>query len=439
MSQNELENGSAGAVPIRIALQPDAAPANDVDCGRLGPLGLSRIYWMLWGGMLLNRLGGTIFLLLGLYLTRERGLSPELTGLIISLYAAGGVLAGPIGGTSADRFGRRPTLLVGTAGSGALMLALGFARSTVAILVIAPVLGFFTDACRAPLQAAVSDVVPPRDRARAYGLLYWAINLGFAAAASFGGALAAHHFGLLFVIDALTTLGYGTFVLFGVPETRPPPSLAASLAGSLAGSPAGTPSPPGMLDLPLHDAPFVKFVLIQMLLLLAFVQVLVTLPLDMRAHGLSMARIGMLLGLNGVFIVIGQPIALRALRRFGHLQWLVAGTVLTGIGLGTNAFAGQGDGGTLVYLLAAALWTAGEIGVSSSAPALVADFAPADRRGAYQGTYQLAWAVAFTVAPMLGSLVLAHLGAPALWFCCLAICLAAAALHLKVTARRQLS
>ena len=429
MSQNKLENGSAGAVPIRIALQPDAAPANDIDCGLLGPLGLSRTYWMLWCGMLLNRLGGTMFLLLGLYLTRERGLSPELTGLVISLYAAGGLLAGPIGGTSADRFGRRPTLLVGTAGSGALMLALGFARSTAAIVAIAPVLGFFTDACRAPLQAAVADVVPPRDRARAYGLLYWAINLGFAAAASFGGALAAHHFGLLFVVDALTTFGYGAFVLFGVPETRPPPLLAGATAR------------PGLFDLPLHDAPFVKFVLIQMLLLLAFVQVLVTLPLDMRAHGLGMARIGMLLGLNGVFVVIGQPIALRALRRFGHLQWLVAGTVLTGIGLGTNAFAGQGqgDGGTLVYLLAAALWTAGEIGVSSAAPALVAEFAPAERRGAYQGTYQLAWAVASTVAPMLGSLVLARLGAPALWLGCLAVCLAAAALHLKITARRQLS
>ena len=113
--------------------------------------------------------------------------------------------------------------------------------------------------------------------------------------------------------------------------------------------------------------------------------------------------------------------------------------MLTGIGLGTNAFAGQRDGGTLVYLLAAALWTAGEIGVSSSAPALVADFAPADRRGAYQGTYQLAWAVASTVAPMLGSLVLARRGAPALWLGCLAVCLAAAALHLKITARRPLS
>ena len=425
MSQNELENASAGAAPIRIALRPDAAPANDTDSERIGPLGLSRTYWMLWVGMLLNRLGGTIFLLLGLYLTHERGLTPELSGLIISLYAAGGLLAGPIGGTSADRFGRRPTLLVGTAGSGTLLLALGSARTTAAIVVIAPLLGFFTDACRAPLQAAVADVVPPRDRARAYGLLYWAINLGFAAAASFGGAIAAHHFGLLFFIDALTTFGYGAFVLFGVPETRPPPAFA------------GTPASRRILNLPLHDAPFVKFVLIQMLLLLAFVQVLVTLPLDMRAHGLGMARIGMLLGLNGVFIVIGQPIALRTLRRFGHLQWLVAGTVLTGLGLGTNAFAGRG--GTVVYLLAAALWTAGEIGVSSVAPALVADFAPADRRGAYQGAYQLAWAVASTVAPILGSLVLARLGAPALWLGCLGICFVAAALHLKSTARRPVT
>ena len=117
-------------------------------------------------------------------------------------------------------------MLLGTAVSGPSTPALGFARSTAAIVAIAPVLGLFTDACRAPLQAAVADVVPPPDRARAYGLLYWAINLGFAAAVSFGGALAAHHFGLLFVIDALTTFGYGAVVLFGVPETRPPPALA---------------------------------------------------------------------------------------------------------------------------------------------------------------------------------------------------------------------
>src|SRR5262249_3602264 len=150
-------------------------------------------------------------------------------------------------------------------------------------------LGFFTDVCRPPLQAAVADVVPPADRARAYGILYWAINLGFAGAASFGGALAEHHFTLLFVIDALTTFAYGAIVLVAVPETRP----------ALAPTAPRTPALRRLLA-PFGDRRLVGFVLIQLLVMVAFAQVLVALPLDMRAHGLSTAHIGLLLGLNGV-------------------------------------------------------------------------------------------------------------------------------------------
>ena len=56
-----------------------------------------------------------------------------------------------------------------------LMLALGLARSTTAIVVIAPLLGFFSALSGPALQAAVADLVPPDDRKRAYGLLYWAV------------------------------------------------------------------------------------------------------------------------------------------------------------------------------------------------------------------------------------------------------------------------
>ena len=175
-----------------------------------GPFGLPRTFWVLWGGMLINRLGGSVFFLLAIYFTHERHLSAELAGFIISLYAAGGMLAGPVGGALADRVGRRATLLIGTTCAGTLMLALGFARSTGTIIVLAPLLAFFTDICRPPLQAAVADVVAPARRARAYGLLYWAINLGFAGAAALGGMLAERSFVLLFVIDALTTFAYGS-------------------------------------------------------------------------------------------------------------------------------------------------------------------------------------------------------------------------------------
>jgi MFS family permease len=426
MSQSETEKENATDARTVVDLHPQIVPANDVGGGSRshddGPLGLPRTYWLLWSGMLLNRLGGSVFFLLAIYLTRQRGFSQELAGLVISLYAAGGMLAGPLGGALADRVGRRPTLLAGAACSGTLMLALGFARTTGAIVVLAPLLGFFTDVCRPPLQAAVADVVTPVLRPRAYGVLYWAVNLGFAGAASFGGALAEHNFGLLFVIDALTTFAFGVIVLVGVPETRPAvPAEHPRAHGSHA------------LLAPFRDGPFVSFVLIQLLLLLAFAQVIVALPLDMRGHGLGTTQIGWLLGLNGVLIVVAQPIALRFVRGFSHVQWLAAGAALTGLGLGVTALAGS----ALVYVLATVLWTLGEIGFSTAAPTVIAELSPVEQRGAYQGTYQLAWSLATMIAPVLGSLVLAHLGGRALWLGCLVACLAAAVLHLTITAGRS--
>ncbi len=395
---------------------PAAAPAL---CAP-GWLAFPRTYWVLWGGMLINRLGGSVFFLLSIYLTRERHLSTEMAGLVMALYAAGGTLAGPLGGVLADHFGRRPTLLLGTGFGGSLMLALGFARSNAAIVALAPLLGFFTDICRPPLQAAVADVVAPERRARAYGLLYWALNLGFAGASALGGMLAEHSFGLLFVIDALTTFAYGAVVAIAVPETRPagaPPGVQQRTLASASVA---------WLE-PFRDRRFRRFVLTQLLLLIAFVQVIVTLPLDMRAHGLGTRQVGFLLGLNGLFIVVAQPLALRFLGRFGDRQWLIAGIAVTGIGLGVNALAGGGG----VYVAATALWTLGEIGFSTAAPTLVAGMSPALRRGVYQGSYQMAWGAATMIAPIAGTATMARFGGAALWLGCLAACSLAAVLHLR--------
>lgn len=430
MSQGKQDDGTATALPVTLEIYLDGTPANDVTAEavrRPGPLGLARAYWVLWGGMLFNCLGGTVFFMLGIYLTRDRGLSPELAGLIISSYAAGGLGAGPLGGVLADRLGRRATLLIGTATAGGLMLALGGARATAAIAVLAPLLGFFTALCRPPLLAAVADVVPPDGRPRAYGLLHWAINLGFAGAAAFGGALADRHFTVLFVVDALTTLGYGAIVLVALPETRPS-----------GGDGHGAGQAPGLavrqrLLAPFGDWRLIRFVLIQLLLFTAFAQVISILPLDMRAHGLGTGEIGRLLGLNGIAIVVLQPIAMRAFGRVARIHWLVAGAAFVGIGFGVTAFAG----GPAVYIAGILFWTLGEIGFATASPALLAELAPADQRGAYQGTYQLAWGTANTLAPALGALVLARLGSGVLWLGGLGACLGAAALHRRYTDRAR--
>ena len=384
-----------------------------------GLFGLPRLFWLLWLGMLVNRAGGAVFPFLSLYLTRERGLDPATTGLILGIYAGAGMVAGPVGGVLADRVGRRATLLAGTTLAATAMLALGAARSLTVLVLLAALVGFFTDLCRPALQAAVADVVPVADRARAYGLYYWAINLGFSAAAVLAGAVARQSFTLLFIIDAATTLLFGGLVLWGLPETRPPRQDAA-------------PSHP-LRDvlLPFRDRPFLVLALVQFLVLLVFQQLTVAYPLDMRARGLSTAQIGPLLALNGIVIIAVQPLALRWLARWRRARALALAAALVGIGFGVPALGGS----VPVYVTATVIFTLGEIAFAVAIPVLLADLAPAQHRGGYQGAFQLTWGFAGMVAPALGSLVLAAAGGRALWLGCLATGLTAAVLHLTLTAR----
>ena len=144
--------------------------------------GLPRTYWYLWTAMLINRLGGFLFTFLAIYLTQTRGFSIAVASILVALYGGGSLAAGPLGGVLADRVGRRPTMLLGAVLSAAAMLTLGMARDVRYLAVVTAVLGLLSDLGRPARMAAVADLVEPKDRTRAYGLLYWASNLGFAGA-----------------------------------------------------------------------------------------------------------------------------------------------------------------------------------------------------------------------------------------------------------------
>src|SRR5260370_37993423 len=73
--------------------------------------GLPRVYWILWTGELINRLGSFVLPLLALYLTTGRGLSVESVGFVVALWGAGSLAAGPVGAgwPTASAAGARPS------------------------------------------------------------------------------------------------------------------------------------------------------------------------------------------------------------------------------------------------------------------------------------------------------------------------------------------
>ncbi len=236
--------------------------------------GLPQEFWFLWMGTIVNRLGGFVVPFLSLYLTSQRGVPVGRAGLIVALFGAGSFAAQLVGGELADRLGRRPVLLMSLLGAPPLTLALGLSHN----LALIGVLTAYLDSSRTCIGQRSTRPSPTWCRAdsrpRAFGYMYWAINLGAAVAPVVAGFMAHINYLLLFVGDAVTTLVYGLIVLIRIRETRP----------SEAGHAAHIPIKNRMAQVGKEPV-LLAFTFLTLLFGLIYMQGMVTLPLDMQNHG----------------------------------------------------------------------------------------------------------------------------------------------------------
>jgi MFS family permease len=381
--------------------------------------GLPALFWTLWAGMLVNRLASFVITFLALYLVQDRGLTAVQAGHVVALYGLGLLLAGPLGGALADRIGRRRTMLLGLTLGGCCVAVLAFLRDPAWLTFFAFLAALTGDIYRPAAQAAVADIVPAADRARAYGLIYWAVNLGWAVSLSVAGFVAERSMVALFLADAATSLAFAAIVLGRIPETRPTHHEDA-------------PALQGLLRV-AADGPFMVFLGLHLAVLLVFTQFQLAAPLDYAAHGVGPFGFSMIMALNGVGVVVLQPLLSHRLQRHDGARVLALSSLLIGAGFGLNAFGGS----IPAYVAGALLYTVGEVLGFPVASALVAELAPPELRGRYQGAFHMSWGMAFALSPLVGGEVLHRFGGPALWLGCLATGAVAAALHLAVGPARR--
>lgn len=370
--------------------------------------GLPRAFWWLWLGTLVNRAGTFIEPFFVLYLTTARGVSIQTTGLVLTVWGFGSLLSQPIGGVLTDRFGRRATLGASLAATSASLFALGLARDLITITVLVLVLGIVADMYRPASSAAVADLVPELDRTRAFALQFWAVNLGFSVASVSAGLLLHLGYGVLFVLDAATTLAFGLLALRFVPETRPETDDA----------------PARILD-PVRLFRADRLLLAATGLVLGYAvlyaQVGISLPLAITHAGLSASFYGYAIAINGVLIVIGQPLTLHLLDRLPGRFSLPGGMALVGIGLAATGLCHR----PWQFALSVVVWSVGEIATAGSFQALIASLAPAHMRGRYAGALGISWGASGLLAPLLGASGFA--ASPTLfWSGCLVVGLLAA-------------
>ncbi|HEY7485594.1 MAG TPA: MFS transporter [Streptosporangiaceae bacterium] len=346
-----------------------------------------------------SRAGGFVQTFLVLYLTQERRLSPATAGAVAAAVGAGTVGSLLIGGWLSDRIGRRRTMMVGFSGTALALIALGSVDTMPAIWVSAVGVGLVSELFRPAGSATVADLPGPRERIRAFGLLFWAANLGFSVSTVTGGVLARHGYGLLFWLNAVASVTAALIVWRRVPETRPPRPRARRRA---------------LLPVVLGDRLMIALALIFVAYFSLFFQAFSTLPLVMAADGLGAATYGAVLAGNGIVILAAQPLAVRMLADWDRHTVVSVSMLLVGLGFGLGAVVDSGVG----YAGSVLVWTAGEVGVAVMFGATFADLAPADLRGGYMGLAATTWGVGNVLGPLLGTALLDRAGPTLLWVGC---------------------
>lgn len=172
---------------------------------------------------------GIVLPLLPIY-SRNFGASPLLIGVMMASFSAMQFVFAPVWGKLSDRIGRRPVLLVSTAGAALsyAVFALGSGFTGQTALIILLVSRIFAGICGANItvaQAYIADITPPEHRSRRMGLIGMAFGLGFI----FGPALGAYshrHLGISGPGWVAASLCAANFILalFILPESWKPAS-----------------------------------------------------------------------------------------------------------------------------------------------------------------------------------------------------------------------
>ncbi|BCM93229.1 tetracycline resistance protein, class C [Abditibacteriota bacterium] len=162
------------------------------------------------------------------------GAHPWMIGLLASVYSMMGFLFTPVWGSLSDKYGRRPILLISIFGTAMGYIAFALAHS-LPLLFLARIIDGITGGNISTAQAYLSDITPPQERSKNYGLFGATFGIAFAIGPLIGSAMThlpgawGGNFGLGMFSMTLGLINLALAAKF-LPETLSPQIRAANQA-----------------------------------------------------------------------------------------------------------------------------------------------------------------------------------------------------------------
>jgi MFS transporter, DHA1 family, tetracycline resistance protein len=158
------------------------------------------------------------------YFVTHFGASPFIVGVLFATFSACGLIAAPIWGNLSDRLGRKTVLIISQIGATISWGMMAFAPN-ITVVFIARILEGASGGNISITQAYVADVVEPKDRGRAFGLIGAMFGAGMVFGPA-GGGLLFTRFGFAAPFLAAAALQFITVLMtvFLLPESREKPA-----------------------------------------------------------------------------------------------------------------------------------------------------------------------------------------------------------------------
>ena len=323
-----------------------------------------------------------------------------LSGMAFSAQAIMMMIASPVWGMVADRYGRKLMVERAMFGGAVVICLMAFARSAEELVLLRAIQGLITGVLSAH-NALVASVVPRERSGYAMGLLQVGLGIGVALGPLIGG-LVADLFGYrsaFYVTGALLFVS-GIVVWLGIEEDFRPASAAKLATRSLIQKWNHILSAPGVLV--TYSLRFISQFGRMMIypILPFFIQTLMSDPSRVNTFT------GMVIGTSSVFVTLSAIYLGRLGDRIGHRLILIC--CFMG---GALAFLPQGfvvAPWQLLVLQAMAGATLG--GITPSISALLARYTPQGEEGVVYGLDNSVSAGARALAPLLGASVAMWMG-----------------------------
>lgn len=329
---------------------------------------------------------------MALFFEEDLHVSIYLVGLVFTFLSVGSIIFSLVGGMFADTFGRKKTLLIGSAASFLLYLIIAagiIARIPVLIIMVMFILTSFGGALVFPsANALIADVTSSGDRINGYVVYRILSNLGWAIGPLTGSLI--FNFGIfwIFLLVSISSLLQGLVVLFFVKERWTFRRTKENKTGQVLS--------------------FDRFLLVfsagTFLVTLVSSQFSVTLPLYAGIKvGIPSDLIGYVYAVNGTVVVIGQYPISNFMKRYPEIVSMIAGALAYTagyvlVGLSTSLLQFMGD---MVVI------TLGENLTSPVMNSVVSRIAPRGKTARYMGFLGMVNSTGRALGPSVGAFFLA--------------------------------